>query len=45
VFIFVFVADAARLIAMIAAGLKDIASAIERHRNDIKQQKKEKKTM
>jgi len=44
VFIFVFVADAARLIAMIAAGLKDIANAIGRHRNDIKQQKKEKKT-
>jgi len=43
VFIFVFVADVARLIAMIDAGLKDIANAIGRHRNDIKQQKKEKK--
>jgi hypothetical protein len=44
VFIFIFVADAARLIAMMTARLKDIANAIGRHRNDIKQQKKEKKT-
>jgi hypothetical protein len=29
---------------MMTAGLKDIANAIGRRRNDIKQQKKEKKT-
>jgi len=41
----VYVANAdSRLIAVITVRLKDIANAIVKHRNDIKQQKKERKS-
>jgi hypothetical protein len=44
IFIFVAVATTVRSIAVSPAKLKGIENAIERHRNDIKQQKKDSKS-